>query len=263
MQIALIAVDMDGTFLRPDLSYDRQRFLGLRERMRDAGVRFVVASGNQYWQLRSFFEPEDEVAYAAENGHFLYDVGDTSPCYAAVPRPDVARVLVAELEEHRLTYLASTSHGAVIPSWLGPDGVAWARRYYPRVEIVEDVRAVADDIVKASVQAEDPHAVVAELGRRLGDRFVPVVAGPTDADLNAPGHNKAVGLGRLAERWGIDLADAVAFGDSYNDREMLTAVGLPVVMSDAPPDLRELAARIAPPNSADGVLAVLEEILPS
>lgn len=262
MQVRLVAVDMDGTFLRPDKTYDRERFLGLRRRMRDAGVRFVVASGNQYWQLRSFFEPSDDIAYAAENGHFVYDVGQEMPFSAPAPRPEIAREMIAHLEEQRLAYLASTAAGAVAPSWLAAEDLAWCRQYYHRLEVVDDVASFADAIVKASLRVADPLAVAVELDESLAGRMVPVVAGPEDVDLNAPGHDKAVGLRRLADRWGIDLADAVAFGDNHNDLEMLREVGLPVAMSNARPDVLDAAVRVAPPNTADGVLAVLDEILP-
>lgn len=253
---------MDGTFLRPDMTYDRQRFLALRQRMCDADIRFVVASGNQYWQLTSFFEPADEVAYAAENGHFLYDVGDTVPFYAPTPRPDAARAMIQALEERRQTYLVSTADGGLVPSWLSEESVEWARRYFPRHRVVTDVGAFAERIVKATLQLAEPHAFAEEMTTVLAGQFVPVVAGPQDADLNVPGHNKAVGLGRLAERWGIDLAEAIAFGDSYNDLEMLRAVGLPVAMANAPEGIRDTAARLAPPNTDDGVLDVLDELLP-
>ncbi len=262
MRVRLVAVDMDGTFLRPDQTYDRERFLGLRERMRRAGVRFVVASGNQYWQLRSFFEPDDEVAYAAENGHFVYDVGHELPFFAPPPRPEVARELIAVLDRRRLPYLASGPHGAVAPSWIGPDDVAWGRRYYPRLEVLDDLLPVADGLVKASLHVPDPIAVAGELEQVFAGRVTPVVAGPVDVDLNVPGHDKADGLRRLAARWGIDLAEAVAFGDNHNDLEMLREVGLAVAMSNARPEVRRVADRIAPPNTADGVLEILDEILP-
>lgn len=262
MQVRLVAVDMDGTFLRPDMTYDRERFLRLRRRMKDAGVRFVVASGNQYWQLRSFFEPADEVAYAAENGHFLYDVGDEDPFFGPTPRPEVAREMLATLDERRLPYLASTAHGAVAPSWIGQDDVEWARLYYHRLDVLDDVEPVADQIVKAALHVADPIGVAQELDAVFAGRMTPVVAGPADLDLNVPGHDKADGLRRLADRWGIDLADAVAFGDNHNDLEMLQEVGLPVAMSNARPAVLEAAARIAPPNTADGVLDVLDELLP-
>ncbi|MBN0350481.1 HAD hydrolase family protein, partial [Pseudomonas aeruginosa] len=53
MSIKLIAVDMDGTFLSDAKTYNRPRFLAQYQRMREQNIRFVVASGNQYYQLIS------------------------------------------------------------------------------------------------------------------------------------------------------------------------------------------------------------------
>lgn len=55
MSIKVIATDLDGTFYHRDLSYDKVRFLRLYEEMKKQGIHFVVASGNQYFQLVSFF----------------------------------------------------------------------------------------------------------------------------------------------------------------------------------------------------------------
>ena len=86
-------------------------------------------------------------------------------------------------------------------------------------------------------------------------------AGMQNADVNAPGRNKARGLQILASALGIDLSHAIAFGDSHNDLEMLQAVGTPVAMQGAAADVKDSAIRIAPPNSQDGVLQVLDEVL--
>lgn len=53
--LTLVAVDMGGTFLRTGSTYDRPRFARLRRRMRQEGVRFVLASSNQEAQLLNFF----------------------------------------------------------------------------------------------------------------------------------------------------------------------------------------------------------------
>ena len=55
MSIKLIAVDMDGTFLSDQKTYNRERFMAQYQQMKAQGIRFVVASGNQYYQLISFF----------------------------------------------------------------------------------------------------------------------------------------------------------------------------------------------------------------
>lgn len=55
MSIKLIAVDMDGTFLSDQKTYNRERFMAQYQQMKAQDIRFVVASGNQYYQLISFF----------------------------------------------------------------------------------------------------------------------------------------------------------------------------------------------------------------
>lgn len=73
-KIKLVAVDIDGTFVRSDYTYDVPRFQSLLSRMNDAGCNFVVASGNQYYQLRDLFPGhEEELSFVAENGAFVKD----------------------------------------------------------------------------------------------------------------------------------------------------------------------------------------------
>lgn len=55
MSIKIIAVDMDGTFLNDQMSFDRKRFSAQYSQLKERGIKFVVASGNQYYQLISFF----------------------------------------------------------------------------------------------------------------------------------------------------------------------------------------------------------------
>ena len=76
MSIKLIAVDMDGTFLSDQKTYNRERFMAQYQQMKAQGIRFVVASGNQYYQLISFFpEIANEIAFVAENGGWVVSEG--------------------------------------------------------------------------------------------------------------------------------------------------------------------------------------------
>lgn len=54
MTIKMIAVDMDGTFLNDQKEYNVFRFNQLFKVMQEKNIKFVVASGNQYFQLRNF-----------------------------------------------------------------------------------------------------------------------------------------------------------------------------------------------------------------
>ncbi len=65
--IKLAAVDIDGIFVRSDYTYDVPRFKRILSRMKEAGCSFIVASGNQYYQMR------EELSFVAENGAFVKD----------------------------------------------------------------------------------------------------------------------------------------------------------------------------------------------
>ncbi|WP_279390827.1 HAD hydrolase family protein [Mammaliicoccus sciuri] len=52
--IKAIAVDMDGTFLNSEGSYDKDLFKDVFSYLKSQNIKFIVASGNQYYQLRSF-----------------------------------------------------------------------------------------------------------------------------------------------------------------------------------------------------------------
>ncbi len=74
MDIQLVAVDIDGTFVRSDYTYDVPRFQRILSQMKEIGCHFVVASGNQYYQLRDLFPGYDEeLSFVAENGAFVKD----------------------------------------------------------------------------------------------------------------------------------------------------------------------------------------------
>lgn len=91
--IRMVAVDIDGTFVRSDYTYDVPRFRRILSRMKDAGCRFVVASGNQYYQLRDLFPGCDhELSFVAENGAFVKD-GEELAFAASMPKETVDFVI--------------------------------------------------------------------------------------------------------------------------------------------------------------------------
>ncbi|STK73890.1 putative hydrolase [Escherichia coli] len=64
--------DMDGTFLNDAKTYNQPHFMAQYQELKKRGIKFVVASGNQYYQLISFFpELKDEISFVAENAHWF------------------------------------------------------------------------------------------------------------------------------------------------------------------------------------------------
>ena len=71
-----VAIDMDGTFLRDDKSYDKKLFSELLNKMKERDIHFIVASGNQFERTRlDFTEYWKDMSFVAENGMYLVDDG--------------------------------------------------------------------------------------------------------------------------------------------------------------------------------------------
>ena len=52
--VRMVAVDMDGTFLNDDKTFDVERFERILTCLSRHGIYFVVASGNTYTKLRQY-----------------------------------------------------------------------------------------------------------------------------------------------------------------------------------------------------------------
>jgi len=84
-------------------------------------------------------------------------------------------------------------------------------------------------------------------------------------DILPAGCSKGTALTRLAASLAIDLKEMMAIGDNWNDLSMLEIAGMPVVMANAPDDLKEIArARgwaFTGHHMEDGVAEAIESVL--
>ena len=76
-------------------------------------------------------------------------------------------------------------------------------------------------------------------------------------EIMQKGVTKGRAIARLCGLWDIPLEAAVAFGDHYNDVEMLRAVGLPFLMGNAPNELKKQFSNIALDNDQEGIYNAL------
>ena len=115
------------------------------------------------------------------------------------------------------------------------------------------------NVYKLEALCDDP-AILAELSARVRRLGVTVSsASPRNVEIMAPGCGKGAALRWLAGYLGVPRETVMAFGDYYNDRELLAAAGWPVAMSNAVEELKAEARSIAPADVEDGVARVLLE----
>ncbi|MDC7953633.1 Cof-type HAD-IIB family hydrolase [Liquorilactobacillus mali] len=258
----LIATDMDGTFLRGDMTYDKLQFRNIHERMMAAEIKFVVASGNQYYQLQSFFSDYPDTIYLAENGAYIR----TLEKELFVNKFDriVADQILAKLETiSTISLLVCGRLSAYVLTTTNPEQVRNMRNYYHHLEVVKSYDNIDDDILKFAISCppEKTEEIVEVLRRSLVGLAEPTSSGHGDIDIIQPGINKAAGLKKLGDLLEIDLKQMVAFGDGGNDLEMIREVGLGVAMANAQPKIKTTANAFTSDNETQGVLKFIDKIL--
>ena len=117
-----------------------------------------------------------------------------------------------------------------------------------------------DDISKLTVIAKPGAAPMKELQQKLSGTADFLIHAPTLAELVIPGVNKGTGLLAACKALQMDPADAVAFGDSANDLDMIRAAGTGVCMGNGTEILKRAADLVAPPMDEDGIERALKQL---
>ena len=82
-------------------------------------------------------------------------------------------------------------------------------------------------------------------------------------DLLNAGCSKGHALERWANHRGIDRSEVMAIGDNYNDVDMLTFAGHPVIMGNASDDLKQNGWTVTLHHDDHGVAATIDQVLES
>lgn len=262
MSIKLIATDLDGTFYHRDLTYDKERFLHLYEKMKEQGVHFVVASGNQYFQLISFFEEiKNEITFVSENGAYIVDQG--KEIFSVSISEEVNQHIYSVLEKYpSVLAIICGKHSAYVLDTISDEDYDLYIDYFPVMKKIKSYQEIDDQILKFALVASENFDTVLEQFKEAVDDSLSVVASGHDCiDLIVKGIHKGHAMELLMKQWNITPKEVLAFGDAANDIEMLDLAGYGYVMANAKQDMLDRYPLHAPHHEADGVLDVIAAYL--
>ena len=207
---------------------------------------------------------------AITNGGAYATLGDEVIVADPMPRDAVER-LVGYFDEHGILYFLQTdaavyatpeaqaATAAFMEQWLSvhddADEPQTAPQRAPRFLDVADIDP--DHVAKAVFLGEDP-ATLERARADLGDRFHVVAGsmplpGGTNGEIGMSGTTKGSAIERVLERLGIDPADSIGIGDSWNDVEMFEVCGVGIAMGNAEDALKARADEVTTSVREDGV----------
>lgn len=245
--IKIIFFDVDGTLVDPATGCIPEKTYEALRRLREKGILLCVATGRAPAALPDF----DGFAFdgfCTFNGSLCY-AGDRVIHSNPIPAEDVAQVLENAAAIGRPVSVATRSR-------LAANGIDEDLRDYYRLAkltltVAEDFEtACREDVyqIMLGCREEDHDAVC-----RGAEGVKIAVSWDRAVDVIPTSSGKGASIGKMLEYFGLDAAQAMAFGDSYNDMDMLQAVGNGVAMGNAPDKLKAIADDVCGPVSRDGI----------
>lgn len=268
MTIKLIATDLNGTLLRNDQTFDQDRFKAVLSALRDRGITLALVSGNQYAHLKNLFKDvmADNLVVVAENGASIYT--NQRQLFDGSLSPQQLRQFVTVDRYQDLfkkAYLILVgSQGSYTEKGAPARLVAMARQFYDNLQLVDDLKAVHDQVKKISVSTLPDHAarLVADANHYFKGALRAHDSGYGVVDLVDQRVGKLPAVQLLAHQFGLTSDQLMVFGDGANDLPLLQSVPHSFAMANADAVVQQAAAHVtALDNEHAGVLATIEQEL--
>ena len=251
----LILVDLDGTLVGVDHTVSARNAAAL-ERATAAGARVVIATGRPVRLLAPVRASLGHSIALCYNGAIVLDLASDEVLEAHLLDGEVFRRAVESVRARGLEFIVAVEG---MPE-LGIRGEVGFREGYamPRGTLAE----ITDSgVVKGLVRvAGNQFDAIWEAFSSGFPEELEVTRSGIDGliEVSRAGVSKGGVIDELARGWGIDPADAIAFGDMPNDLEMFRWAGRSVAMDNAEPEVKLAATEVGDHHDADAVAQVLE-----
>ncbi|MFV0380631.1 MAG: HAD family hydrolase [Breznakia sp.] len=257
--IKLVFTDMDGTLLHEDKTMPKESedmFIKLYQK----GVACGVASGRPLLSLQTLFPNFQQYAtFIADNGAVIYHQGEI--LYKSILPLDwvreAVRATMDDTSNHPL--LCTVKNAYALNRSRHHDRTL--RNYYPEIIYVDDLLSVDEEIIKVTIYDDiDAKENTYPKLEHMLDRAKVTISAVEWTDITMPGIHKGFAVKKIQERLQITKDESMAFGDYYNDLELLENVKYSYAMENAVSQVKQVSNFMCPSNEEDGVLQVLKKV---
>jgi Cof subfamily protein (haloacid dehalogenase superfamily) len=268
MAIRLIAMDLDGTLLDNQGRLPAENARTVAEAAA-RGIEIVLATGRRFDSARAFAaQIACEMHVISSNGALVKTVAGETLDRRLLPVAMARKVLEATPKFRSETGVVfdRAAHTEIVLEridWDDPLRGSYYRKYRDSVREIKPLAACLDGEDPLEVMftggCQRMRAVYETLEKLPGaGEFSLALADYPQIDLAildvlGPGVTKGVALADWARRRGIAREEVMAIGDNWNDREMLEYAGLPMVMANAVPLLKNRGWPMTLSNEQCGV----------
>lgn len=262
MEIALIALDLDDTLLREDLSISEANRKAIRL-AEDAGIEIVLASGRTYLAMERYLKFLD----LDRPGNYLIcsNGAETMDAHQGGP---LEQLMLSEAFCHEAAAIIE-SRG--FPWQVYMDGKIFCSRINPwalRDQVLSGLEAVQAPENSLLFKNGQVKFVIPGEPKKIAplyEEFQAIFAGRAEIVTSKPyfleilplGANKGAALARLSARIGIPMERMMAIGDAMNDLGMVSEVGWGCAPANALDEVKQAARFVSKKTNEEDAVADL------
>lgn len=265
----LAVFDLDGTLLNDEHEITTTNIASLR-RLKEIGCRIMIATGRTDLLVKEYIKKlEIDAPVISCNGATIRNPFTMEEIFKNVLEPQIVKDVIDICARDGHTYLVYCKDCMItIPNERAEE----IQKRNERLD--EDCRAEFKMNISSSQIAFEHEVYKVLIIEKDADKFMGLkdkfkhISGITMCqsnkgymDIMKAGTSKKNALKMYAEMNDIDIKDIVAFGDNYNDIEMLEFAGRAVTTENGVDEVKKMVDFISRSNNEDGVAFAIKEYL--
>ena len=260
MATKIILSDIDGTFLTDDKKVPALTAKAAKSVI-DKGLKFVLVSARMPEAIYPITDGIglERIPVISYGGGFVLTEDEKVLHDKKMPLDDTKKILAAfnRWQDISINYYSGRKWyvRAVDENIQHEMDITQAT-----AEIADFDKLIAENIVPNKIMIICAPPTCEEMERELGKMFPAlnvVRSAPYLLEIVDKSVSKAVGIKILLEHYGFSVNDAVAFGDNYNDIEMLEYIPRSVAMGNSPDAIKKIASTVTDSNADSGIYTYL------
>jgi Cof subfamily protein (haloacid dehalogenase superfamily) len=273
MKIKAICTDIDGTLLNRDRQLSKHTIETFRKVPKE--IPIILASSRMPSAMRHLQQELDILQHPiiCYNGGYVIEYGTDQTEIKVFDSVYIPEEIYSTLIP--LTY-GKTIHVSIFDEdhWFAPTNDQWTHREETITKVKAEIRPIENSMKELSstkrglhkIMLMGPESEIEELQHVLEEKFSNDIhiyrSKSTYLELAPRALSKASALAQILEqRFSIRMNEAIAFGDNYNDIELLQQVGLGVAVDNARDEVKAVANETTAKSYDDGVALAIEKHL--
>lgn len=268
----IVASDLDGTLLKNDRTISLENDLAIRD-MNQRGVYFVPASGRTLAEIPEELKENPDVRYMiCANGALIYDkvTGESITEYMSTA---LTGWVIGVMSRYEAIFVMRCGGKAYMDAdRMGDEDFLYHHLSLGYRDYVRNMRILVKDLTGFAREAEQVEVIAGffhdkekmeECRRCLEENgaLQTASAGTYNLEAFSVKAGKGNALRRLADMLGVEHEATISVGDSTNDRTMIEAAGMGLVMGNGFPEMKEMADEVICTNEEHAIDYILKHYI--